>query len=108
MERRTALKMGVGAGMTAVAGCITSLAEPRMVDVETESRAFSSTLEVDVTLENEGSAGEVRVFVEVYDGNTLLERYGDEIYMEEGERRRVSFQVDGEGADHVEAEAEAA
>jgi hypothetical protein len=93
--------------MTAVAGCVSATANPRVIDIEGEGRTFSSTADVEVTLENEGSAGEVRVFVETYDGNTLLDRYGDEIYMEAGERRRVSIRVDAEGADHVEAEAEA-
>jgi len=108
MDRRGVIKAAIAAGMTAVAGCPAGLADPRVVEVDTEGKTFSSNAEVDVTVENDGSGGEVRVYVETYDGNTLLERYGDEIYMEAGERRRVSFRVNAEGADHVEAEAEAA
>jgi len=105
MDRRAALKTAIGVGMTAIAGCYDSSPEPRTVNVVVAGKTFTNTAEVKVTLENEGSGGEVNVFVEIYDGDTLLKRYGKTIYMKSGERRRVSTWINTEDVDGVEAEA---
>lgn len=116
MDRRGVIKGVAAIGLyPALAGCSTggglSAPSPTVLDANAEAGwadAFANQAKVHVTVKNEGSAGDVNVYVEVYDNrDTVLGRYGDEYYMKEDERRRVTVRVEvPDDAEYYEAHAE--
>ena len=114
MRRRTVLKGATGATIIGIAGCAgVTGPDPRVVDAEAEAGfldAIAGQAEIQVTVVNRGSSGRVQVYVEIYDSSdTMLGRYGEEVYMEEDERRRVDIRVEAGGdAEYFEAHAESA
>lgn len=111
ISRRTAITAG-GAVLVGGCGSITG-PDPRIVDAQSDAGLLDSLAgqaEVSVTVINEGADGEVVVYVELYDSaGTTLDRYGDSVYMREGERRRVTIRVNvPNGAERFQAFAEAA
>jgi ABC-type glycerol-3-phosphate transport system substrate-binding protein len=78
MNRRQALTVIAGAITAGLAGCgALTGPDPQVIDSEADADlldAFASQAEVEVTVVNEGSVGDVAVYVEVYnEQDTLLE-----------------------------------
>jgi hypothetical protein len=107
--------LGIGgvALSAGIAGCGGVVGpDPRVINAELDAGildSFVGQAEVDVTVLNEGPAGEVVVYIEIFDRqDTLLNRFGEEIYMQEGERRRVTIRIDvADDADYYETHSDA-
>lgn len=115
MHRRELLRGASGMiALSAIAGCAGLIGpDPRVAEAEAQGGfvdQLGGEADIEMTVINEGRAGDVVVSVEVYDAeDTLLERYREEINMEADERRRVTIRVEvPEDADHFHAGAEAA
>lgn len=99
--------------VSSVAGCggVTG-PDPRVVDAETEAGLASlvGIVEFRITVVNEGAAGDVNVILDILDNaDTVLEKFGETVFMDEDERRRVSMEVQlPDGAEQYRALAEPA
>jgi hypothetical protein len=71
---------------------------------------LTGSVEIQVFVVNEGDTGDVEVTVTTYDGNgNVLDDYSQVVEIEEGQSRRVDFDVSpSRGAERYQAEAEAA
>jgi len=114
MHTRRAVVGGLGAALlTGTAGC-SALSSPNPSVVETQvdggiDSLFGDT-DVFVVVQNDGAAGDVRVTLELLDGEgTVLFDESQTTEMEADERKRVTFSVDvPEETEEVEATATAA
>ena len=101
-----------------LAGCsalesLTGGPEPRVTDTRSGQSlgdALTGSVEIQVLVANEGDTGDVEVTVTTYDGNgNVLDDYSQVVEIEEGQSRRVDFNVNpSSGAERYQAEAEAA
>ena len=87
--------------------------EPRVTDTRSGQSlgdALTGSVEIQVLVANEGDTGDVEVTVTTYDGNgNVLDDYSQVVEIEEGQSRRVDFDVSpSRGAERYQAEAEAA
>ncbi|AZH27041.1 hypothetical protein [Haloplanus aerogenes] len=114
MPSRRAVVSGIGVALSAgLAGCgALSGPDPTVVETEVDEGidALIGDTDIFVTVENEGSAGEVSVTLELLDGEgTVLLDETQTTHMEADERKRVTFSVDvPEGTEDVRASASAA
>jgi len=101
-----------------LAGCsalesFTGGPDPQVTDTRSD-RSFgdvlSGSVQIQVLVANDGDTGDVEVTVTTYDGNgNVLDDYSQVVEIEEGESRRVDFNVSpSRGAERYQAEAEAA
>ena len=91
----------------------TSGPEPRVTDTRSDQSlgdVLTGSVEIQVFVVNEGDTGDVEVTVTTYDGNgNVLDDYSQVVEIEEGQSRRVDFDVSpSRGAERYQAEAEAA
>ena len=98
MHRREFIT-GVSVGVIGVMGGCGGITGPDPKVVETQTEVGLSALvgirEFQITVVNEGSAGDVVVTLELLDDTeTVLGKYSEEVYMKEGERRRVTMKVE--------------
>ena len=101
-----------------LAGCsalesFTGGPEPRVTDTRSDQSlgdVLTGSVEIQVFVVNEGDTGDVEVTVTTYDGNgNVLDDYSQVVEIEEGQSRRVDFNVSpSRGAERYQAEAEAA
>lgn len=94
MERRRFLGATAAAGVVALAGCSNVQPDPTVVDSTAESQLLGPTT-IDVTVENGGASGDVRVLVTIYgSGDTVQSKHDRTVSMDSGERREVTFDID--------------
>jgi len=101
-----------------LAGCsalesFTGGPEPRVTDTQSGQSlgdALTGSVQIQVLVVNEGDTGDVKITVKTMDGNgNTLDNYSQVVEIEEGESRRVDFNLSpSRGAERYEAEAEAA
>jgi len=117
--RRQALAGVASASIISLAGCSDVLSEisggpePRVSDTESGQSigdALTGSVQIRVLVVNEGDTGDVEVTVTTYDDNgNVLDDYSQVVEIEEGQSRRVDFNVSpSRGAERYQAEAEAA
>ncbi|MFC7072824.1 hypothetical protein ACFQJ7_13895 [Halovenus rubra] len=117
--RRQALAGLASASIVSLAGCSDALSEvsggpdPRVTDTESGQSigdALTGSAEIRVLVVNDGDSGDVEVTVKTSDSNgNTLDKFTQTVTIQEGESRRVDFNVSpSDGAQRYEATAEAA
>lgn len=112
------LASSLGIAAVSLSGCsaieeLTGGPDPRVTDTRSDRSigdVLSGSVQIQVLVVNDGDTGDVEVTVTTYDGNgNVLDDYRQVVEIEEGQSRRVDFNVSpSRGAKRYQAEAEAA